>query len=266
MIKQIASSRRKPGLTRREYLDYHFKVHGAIADGTDDRDAKPEKYLQTHVFDSVYGERLASIPNANHAWMARDDVTELYFRDWDHVLACMGSPYVCEKVGPDASRFADFETAMVLLAHEHEVPLRVLDRQFRAKENEEGARDVGLFFVAAPNGSPQGVALDAELTPLLVNALEETAQDDVRGLLVNVGFTSEKFDVATYFGGNNMPRYALVYKIVMQNAASVAAVRRAQAAFANRAVGLFDESVSYSLFGREGLVLDVSKGVRDRAI
>lgn len=42
MIKQIASSRRRPGMTRREYLDHHFRVHGAIADGAEDRDARPQ--------------------------------------------------------------------------------------------------------------------------------------------------------------------------------------------------------------------------------
>ncbi|KAL1903218.1 hypothetical protein Sste5346_000503 [Sporothrix stenoceras] len=260
MIKQIASSRRKPGMTRREYLDYHFRVHGALADDIDDRNAKPEKYLQTHVFDSVYGARPGPVPNANHAWMARDDVTELYFRDWDHVQAVMNSSYVREKIGPDGKNFADFETAMVLLAHEHEVPLGTEAGADTADDS--AVRHVAMFFVAAPDGSLDGVALDAQLTPLLVAALQAMALPDVRGLLVNVGFTSEKFDLTTYFGGKDMPRYAVVYKIVMRSAASVRTVRRAQAAFAKQAAGLFDDSVSYTLFGYEGLIFDASQGIK----
>jgi hypothetical protein len=42
MIKQITSSRRRPGMTRREYFDYRFQVHGSIADGGE----KPEDILE----------------------------------------------------------------------------------------------------------------------------------------------------------------------------------------------------------------------------
>lgn len=215
----------------------------------------------------MYGEHPSPVPNSNHAWMARDDVTELYFRDLDHVLANMASPYVHEKVAPDAPLFADFETATVLLAREHSVPLagQSGEEGRGAADKQSPPRDVALFFIAAPDGSPDGASLHAELMPLLTSALEEIASDAVCGLLVNIGFASDKLDVTKYYGGKDMPRYAVVYKIVMQNAASVASLRKAQAVFAQRAAGLFDDSVSYTLFGREALILDTTKGIRVRS-
>ena len=46
------------------------------------------KYIQTHFFDTAFGERPGSVSGTgNHAWTGRDDMTELYFRDWDHLKA-----------------------------------------------------------------------------------------------------------------------------------------------------------------------------------
>jgi hypothetical protein len=41
-IKQIAAGRRKPDMTRKEYFDYRFRVHGTISDFVDDLDRKPQ--------------------------------------------------------------------------------------------------------------------------------------------------------------------------------------------------------------------------------
>lgn len=41
-VKQIVAIRRKPNLTRKEYLDYRFRVHGAITDGSENKDQKPQ--------------------------------------------------------------------------------------------------------------------------------------------------------------------------------------------------------------------------------
>ena len=41
IVKQISAGRRRPGMTHGEYLNYHFKVHGQIADGVENLDEKP---------------------------------------------------------------------------------------------------------------------------------------------------------------------------------------------------------------------------------
>lgn len=41
LIKQICAIRRKPGLTRKEYLDYRYRIHGSIVDGPENKEEKP---------------------------------------------------------------------------------------------------------------------------------------------------------------------------------------------------------------------------------
>ena len=41
-LKQIACLRRKSNLTRKEFFDYHFQVHGSISDEPTDVDQKPQ--------------------------------------------------------------------------------------------------------------------------------------------------------------------------------------------------------------------------------
>jgi hypothetical protein len=41
-IKQIATGRRKPNMTRKEFFDYRFRIHGSISDATEDKDQKPQ--------------------------------------------------------------------------------------------------------------------------------------------------------------------------------------------------------------------------------
>lgn len=41
-IKQIAAGRRKPNMTRKEYFDHRFRIHGSLSDGTENKDDKPQ--------------------------------------------------------------------------------------------------------------------------------------------------------------------------------------------------------------------------------
>ncbi|EXL66009.1 hypothetical protein FOPG_17797 [Fusarium oxysporum f. sp. conglutinans race 2 54008] len=107
LMKQIAAGRRKPNLTRKEFLDHRFRIHGQIADAPEDKDLKPHKYIQTQAFDSVFGQRESGPVNTNQHWSGHDYTTELFFRDWDHVLNCFSSDYVNDNVAPDGLLFAD---------------------------------------------------------------------------------------------------------------------------------------------------------------
>lgn len=40
-IKKTATGRRKPNMTRKEFFDHRFRIHGSISDAIEDKDQKP---------------------------------------------------------------------------------------------------------------------------------------------------------------------------------------------------------------------------------
>lgn len=42
ILKQIAAARRKPDMTRKEYFNHRYRVHGHISDDVEDVNQKPE--------------------------------------------------------------------------------------------------------------------------------------------------------------------------------------------------------------------------------
>ncbi|PMD50689.1 uncharacterized protein K444DRAFT_604118 [Hyaloscypha bicolor E] len=233
-IKQIACGRRKPNMTRKEYNDHRFRVHGALSDA---EEASPHKYIQTPIFDAAFGARPGGL-NLNHAWVGRDDVTELTFRGWDHLKQVFSSNWVKTKVGPDGPLFADFETTMALLATEEPVPL-----PYEMKPTaDDGFATVATYFLATPDNERHGGAVQDKVQTLLVRALSENTRQEVYKVEVNVGITS-------------------MYKLFMKSAASVPYVRKAQARFESLARDALDFSTSFIVFGKEALVLDHGRGI-----
>ncbi|KAH7254285.1 uncharacterized protein BKA55DRAFT_510323, partial [Fusarium redolens] len=267
-IKQIAAGRRKPNMTRKEYFDHRFRIHGSISDATEDKDEKPYKYIQTQVFDSAFGSRQGGPLNANQNWVGRDDTTELFFRDWDHVQRCFSSNYVKTTIAPDGPFFADFETSVVLMAYEKTIPLQTSAAVKRAEAGEEGMDSgdstVAMYFISTPDDMKDGEVLEQTITPRLVDAINACCQGQAWELICNVGAVSDQFDLNSYFGGANMPQYALVYKIFLTGPESVPLVRKAQAQFEKHAVdqSIIDLHKSFILFSQEALVMDVEKEVR----
>ncbi|KAL3480494.1 hypothetical protein BJX99DRAFT_254485 [Aspergillus californicus] len=263
LIKQIAAGRRKPNLTRKEYFDHRFQIHGGISDAPDDNDLKPHKYIQTQAFDSAFGQRQGGPMNANQHWSGRDDTTELFFRDWEHVLSCFSSDYVKDTIAPDGVFFADLETSIVLMAWEKpvEVPTRLAAERANVPLD-KGDAVVAMYFLSTPDDAREGQQLEATLTPLLIEALMEYSQDEVWGLIANIGVVSEKFDLNAYFGGANMPQYSLVYKVFLKGAASTAFFRRSQKMFESAAGENIDLGNSFVVFSQEALVMDVGKDIR----
>jgi EthD domain len=195
--------------------------------------------------------------------VGRDDTTELYFRDWDHVLASFRSPYVKEKIAPDAPLFADFETSIVLMAYEKPLSVQTrLQEQNAGVSLDEGNATVAIYFISTKDNVKVGDELEQILSPALKSALELHAQDDVYGLIANVGTVSSKFDLNAYFGGSSMPQYALMYKVFLKGNESVPVFRRAQKAFVKEMGEHFDVHESFVLFAKEALVLDVAKNAR----
>ena len=218
------------------------------------------KYIQTHFFDTAFGERPGSIAGTgNHAWTGRDDMAELYFRDWDHLKACFESEHVRKTVGPDGANFNDLETAIHLMAIE-----KTLNFHTTIKPSswlEEGYRTVAVLFLATTSKDTGG-QLEQIFSPALINALHKDAAGDVYGVQANVGIPSSQFDIRAYFGGTNMPEYPVTYKIYLKDGGSVAAVRKAQKVFMKEMYDQIDTSNTFVAFGKEGLVLDSRNGVK----
>lgn len=201
--------------------------------------------------------------NANQHWCGRDDTTELYFHNWDHISSCFNSAYVKGKVGPDGPFFADFETSMVLLAYEKIVKTHTRLALERSQISlDKGDATVAMYFLSTIDNERDGEDIEATVSPLLTAALEEHCQDDVWGVIANVGAVSEKFDLNAYFGGANMPQYALVYKVFLKDSASVSAFRKSQKVFENAAPKNLDLNESFVIFSHEALVMDMDKDIR----
>ncbi|KAK2055996.1 hypothetical protein LY76DRAFT_577090 [Colletotrichum caudatum] len=262
VIKQITAGRRKPDMTRKEYFDHRFRVHGRLADASENENEKPYKYIQTQIFDSAFGPR-QGVLNANHNWCGRDDTTELYYRDWDHVSTVFDSDHVKQTVGPDAIFFADFESSIVLMAREERVVTTTRLASERADVSlDKGDATVAMYFISTPDNAVEGQTLHATLTPLLVKAIEQDCQDEVWGVIANIGVVSKKFDPNPYFGGAGMPQYCLVYKVFLKDRASAPSFRKSQKSFASAAKDVIDTSESFVLFGTEALIMDSGKGTR----
>ncbi|KAG9571420.1 hypothetical protein KCU71_g224, partial [Aureobasidium melanogenum] len=255
ILKQIAAIRRKAGLTRQEFFDHHFQIHGTLSDGGDQ---KPAKYVQTHVFDSAFSAPLGGLPNSNHSWFSRDDVAELYFRSPNHIKAVFGSEYVRTTIGPDGRNFNDFETAINLMAIERREILTGSDVVERV---EDYSPTVAMWFLASTSGNADGHTIDDTFTPVLIENLEDQLSDHALELIVSTGIKTD-FDLRKYFGGQNMPVYSMVYKVLLKSPSSVSAFRKMQIKLSNDLPAEVDASSSFVLFGQEGLVLDDDAGIR----
>lgn len=180
-------------------------------------------------------------------------------------MSCFTSDYVKQKVGPDGVQFADYETNIVLMAHEKEVDIATRLERRRGDlclDKDRASSTVAQYFISTAENGFEGQQLEATLTPLLRAALEQDCQDQVWGFTANIGVESDKFDLASYFGGGGMPRFCLVYKIFLRDHASVPSFRKSQQSFEVIAQEHFNINTSFVLFAEEALVMDVDKNIR----
>ncbi|KAM3065586.1 hypothetical protein ACMFMG_011297 [Clarireedia jacksonii] len=112
-IKQIVKIRRRSPMTRLEFFDYYFKVHGALSTAPSFSET-PEIYHQTNFFDSSYRSNSSIEP----AYFGHDDMTELYYKDFDHVGKVFSSEHIRKKVGPDGVNFNDMSSTLSMFSKE----------------------------------------------------------------------------------------------------------------------------------------------------
>ncbi|KAL6400099.1 hypothetical protein AUP68_15791 [Ilyonectria robusta] len=143
---------------------------------------KNSKYIQTQIFDSTFGLRPDGSLNANQHWCGRDDTTELFFRDWNHVDSCFSSEFPKTTIRPDGPLFADFETSVVLMAYEKPALIQTAAAQQRIKNGnnatDAGDATVAMYFISTVDDTRNGTKLEKTVTPLLAAALETHCQDD----------------------------------------------------------------------------------------
>ncbi|GLA66482.1 hypothetical protein AtubIFM54640_009060 [Aspergillus tubingensis] len=255
IIKQLIALRRKAGLTREEFFDYHYRVHGALSKGPSPSET-PLKYFQTHFLDTAYHvDPSQKIPNANPTWAFNDGLTELYFSSEEHMIQSFVSEWARTKVGPDGANFSDFSVVMPMFVKEEVVPLTAIESAISTRERSF----VGMYFVALSDVQHSGEK-NGDMIDKFASLLKQHASHEVLELLVNVP-TEVGFDLSAYFrGGRSVPAY-YAFMIVLRGKESVSAVRKVQGIFEAENAGILDLPATWIGFGERAVVLDQSEGI-----
>lgn len=171
----------------------------------------------------------------------------------------MFSEFVKTRVGPDAAMFADFETAISIMAYEKLLTTEkvvVSDRPELAT----------LLFVSPADNNPDASDLEKIVSPELLSALEKHASGKIRSVLVNIGVELPGLDPRKYFGGKDMPVFSLAYKIYLTGGRdTVPVIRKAEAELQKSVPDKINWNSSFIVFGYEALLLDQEKSIRVRS-
>ncbi|KAF5638107.1 hypothetical protein F52700_4811 [Fusarium sp. NRRL 52700] len=254
-IKQIVAIRRKPGLTRQEFFDYHFQVHGRLSQGPSPQ-VTPSKYFQTHIQDAVYNHQEGQGVNANPWWAFSDDIVELYFQSEDHMKTSFGSQYVREHVGPDGVNFSDFASALPVTVQERLIPLNESIRTSPESVDTLSVSPVAMYYLTVTSDNTEDVIAG------FVNSLQKIARSQVRTLVANTP-VELSLNPDAYFGSNpNRPKFNLIFSIHLQGKESIAGVRKAQKEFEAAYGAKIDLPNCWIAFGQRGLVLNQDKDIQ----
>jgi len=256
-LKLLAVIRRKAGMTRQEFFDYHFQEHGRQSEAPTAEET-PAAYYQTHFFDGVFPTPPpgGGPPNANYPFSFADDMTELHFNGGAHLKDVMTSQYVKDTIGPDGLNFNDFAAANAILATvEHTI-------YGERKADGDDSATTADYFVLVSGKPESGVEAGKELGPLLIDAVKQAGGDHIYRIDVTAQLP-DKQGIVKYFGAGDpsKPSYTLVFKLFMKSTTAVAAVRKVQGAFETAAEGKVDKAWSMVLFGKRGLVFDQARSL-----
>ncbi|OGM40078.1 hypothetical protein ABOM_011272 [Aspergillus bombycis] len=253
-VKQLVVLRRKAGLTKDEYFDYHYQKHGAISTAPTAAET-PGKYFQTHFVDAAYhADPSQNVPNAHPPWAFSDGITELYFDSSEHLMRVFRSEWVSKKVGPDGVNFSDFSAVLPMFVREDAVPLPLASASGMDQQAENAF--VAMYFVALHDPEIPSETLISDL----ISSLVRHASTEVQSMLVNVPVDAG-FDLGAYFGGEPPVRYRLVFTMILRGKRSIKAVRNAQADFEEKTTCL-DLPATWIGFGERAVVLDQASNVK----
>jgi hypothetical protein len=239
MIKVIAAVRRRPTMTRAEYLRYIEEVHGGLSK------ANPmglARYVQNHVFDGAFGKA------AYAHWFHRDSVTELYFPGGKELVETFTHPYTREVIAPDGAKFADLDTNLTLPPVVEEIlepppgPGRGVKIMHFLK-----AADTASFEARWPQAHVAAIAAAPDFASRLEGYTRNIARPPAEG---------QSAGGAAHFGGGDMPKFDGVGSFWLGGEADQPTFRAYEAALAG--AGLYDPDMSFFLYAREVEIFDVS--------
>lgn len=251
--KQIATVRRRPGLTHKEYLHYHTTVHGAKAWNAPDDDAKPVAYIQDHAFDYAGGLNVSGA--LNPSFVGKDDITELYSKSATSLDT--PSTYVQTVIGPDGANFNDFPAAFSMIAHEtFTSPSKPCSRACQSS----GVRAFYWISANSSNNNDNSFNNATFAAPIMGFLLNHTA-----GYICNASTHTAVpgYDSRPYYGGLGLPTVNTVLKFWLTDAdAAVTAFRKAQGLLPAQKDGLGIEfGNSFVLFTKEVTIYDLKGSV-----
>jgi hypothetical protein len=119
-IKLMISGRRRPGQTLREHRRHMKDVHGRLVLDyiAAEPDNAPRRYVQNHVFDSVFG---AGDPVGSGLSLGFDFITEIWFPDLVAAKASRETQHYLDRLRPDEGRMVDDKRVIGLPFRETEV-------------------------------------------------------------------------------------------------------------------------------------------------
>lgn len=238
MIKMLAATRRRPGMTHAEFADYLEHRHGALVKT---QPLSLELYLQNHVFDGGFGAVEGTCPPFFH----RDAVVELGFCDLDALKATFGHPYTRDVIGADGANFSDQATALSLLVRE------VVKQQPQAS-----AAIKIMHWIKLADGATPAMLIDADR-----NALESAPGFDaalcgrVQGWAIEAAAGAgppPPPGPAAHFGGAVMPRYDAVLSFWLPTADHLSRFRNYEQTLLK--TGVVDPATSFFVHAHEILI------------
>ncbi len=120
MIKFVMCLRRKPGLSRAEFLDYWQNKHAPLFMSFAETH-KAKRYVQDQTIDTPMNQMLRESRGMLEEF---DGVAEVWFESEQAFIDAMSSPEgqkLGEILGADESNFIDHARSTAFLATEHEV-------------------------------------------------------------------------------------------------------------------------------------------------
>ncbi|MDM3357005.1 EthD domain-containing protein [Citrobacter sp. Cb004] len=116
MLKLLAASRKRPGLTRADYQRYIEFYHGTLS--RKERGSLRE-YIQNHVIDGAFG----TLSDPSYDLIAdRDAVVELKFDNFRDMINAL-EPQQPNDLSEDGHFFADEPNSITVMAEEEEIPV-----------------------------------------------------------------------------------------------------------------------------------------------
>jgi len=263
--KQLNAIRRRPGLTHKEYLDYHVLVHGSLAYNAPPV-SRPQVYVQDHIFDSVFGTNTTA---AEPAFFGRDDLTELYCNNVSQFQQSLSNPYVREVIGPNGANFNDFPFAVSMFAYEVFVSSPATTPNSKCAPNRNNNQyyntpgtATAFYWLSATNA---GINFDnATFAVNVNNALQKQlltyAPKAVYNASIHIPITGT--DSRMFYGGGAAPPMSAVIKLFLCDCdTSVDAFRNAQKALQSMtSLGVnFDNS--FVAFAKEVTLWNFNLGI-----